>query len=273
VVDAQLIGFILKVLAAVAIAFPVLIYLLQERLIFLPQPSSEAERSTAARRYPGVREVFLQASDGTRLHAWHVPAPATAPASVPLVVYFGGNAENVAWMLDELPRRTPAVAWLLVDYRGYGGSAGAPSEAALVADALLWYDQASALSKRIFVFGRSLGTGVAVQLASQREVAGVILVTPFDSLVKVAQRYYPFLPVRWMLRHRFDSAAIASNLRAPLLCLTAMQDEVIPPDHGRRLFEAWGGPKQWVPLEGATHNTTDSRANYWPSIAAFLSSP
>lgn len=276
-VDDDLISFILKVLLVGGIGFPALIYLLQERLIFFPQPSTEGARSEAARRYPSVREVFLLSSDGTRLHGWHVPArvstPGSAPALAPLVLYFGGNAENVSWMLEELASRTPAVAWLLIDYRGYGASDGAPSEAALTADALAWYDHASAFSKTIFLFGRSLGSGVAVRLASQREVAGVILVTPFDSLTSVAQRYYPYLPVSWMLRHRFDSIGLAPNIRAPLLCLTAMQDEVIPAQHARRLFDAWGGPRQWVALEGATHNTTDSQANYWPSIAAFLSSP
>ena len=273
----DVISWILKVLVVVVLGFPALVYLLQDRLIFFPQPLSDAARLDLARRYPGVREIFLQSDDGVKLHAWHLPVRGAGRSASPLVLYFGGNAEEVSWMLDEARTRTPTLAWLLVDYRGYGGSGGAPSEAALTADALAWYDLAATLqdvdAKRILVFGRSLGSGVAVHVVSRRNVAGVILVTPFDSLTSVAQRHYPYLPVNWMLRHRFDSIGVAPQLRTPMLCLTAMQDEVIPADHARRLYEAWGGPKQWVALEGASHNTTDDRANFWPSIVAFLSNP
>jgi hypothetical protein len=271
--ESGLIVSILKVLAVVAVGFPALIYLFQDRLIFHPQPLADVHRGELATRYPAVRELVLGTEDGGRLHAWHVPARGPAP----LVIYFGGNAEEVSWMIPEVMQRTPAISWLLVDYRGYGSSDGAPSEAALGADALAWYDRISMLegvdAKRIFVFGRSLGSGVAVHLASQRPVAGVVLVTPFDSLLSVAQRYYPYLPVNFMLKHRFDSLGRAPELRMPLLCLAAMQDEVIPPEHARRLYDAWGGRKQWVELDGASHNTTDSQANYWPAIVAFLSSP
>jgi uncharacterized protein len=260
---------VLIVVGALLIGIPALAYLAQDQLIFFPQPVAAAQRQDVAMRYPAVRELFIRSADGTSLHAWHVPGPDQAP----LVLYFGGNAEEVSWMLGETAKRTPAIGWLLVDYRGYGASEGVPSESALKADALAWYQQATALSRRIFVFGRSLGSGVAVQLASQREVAGVILVTPFDSLVNVAQRHYPYLPVAWMLRHRFDSLALASRVRAPLLCLTAMQDEIVPAEHARRLYDAWAGPKQWVALQGATHNSTDRHANYWPSVLAFLASP
>ena len=120
------------------------------------------------------------------------------------------------------------------------------------------------------MFGRSLGSGVAVQLAAQRPVIGVILVAPFDSLVEVGKRHYPFLPVNWLLKHRFDSAAHAPKMKTRLLCIVATQDEIIPAEHARRLYDVWGGPKQWVGLEGAGHNSTDEHRNYWPSILAFL---
>jgi uncharacterized protein len=124
--------------------------------------------------------------------------------------------------------------------------------------------------KTIYTFGRSLGSGVAVQLAAQRPIAGVILVAPFDSLVEVGKRYYPFLPVNWMLKHRFDSVGIAPSIKAPLLCIVAEDDEIIPAEHSRRLYDAWGGEKRWIGLEGAGHNSTDNAANYWTSIVAFL---
>jgi pimeloyl-ACP methyl ester carboxylesterase len=124
--------------------------------------------------------------------------------------------------------------------------------------------------KTIHVFGRSLGSGVAVQLAAQRPVAGVILVAPFDSLVEVGKHHYPFLPVNWMLRHRFDSVALAPTIKAPLLCIVATDDEIIPAVHSKRLYDAWGGEKRWLGLEGAGHNSTDDAANYWSSIRKFL---
>jgi uncharacterized protein len=251
-----------KIALVVAIGFPLLMYLAQDSLIFHPQRLAEARR-LALSQHPAVESLFIDASDGTRLHAWHVKGDA-------LIIYFGGNAEEVSWMLAEAARRTPGFGWLLVDYRGYGASGGSPSEKALVADALRWRDQMSQQYKKIYVFGRSLGSGVAVQLAAQRPVAGVILVAPFDSLVEVGKRHYPFLPVNWMLRHRFDSIALAPAIKAPLLCIVATADEIIPAESSKRLYDAWGGEKRWIGLEGARHNSTDNAANYWTSILAFL---
>src|SRR5688572_28903362 len=185
----------MTVIAIVVIGFPLLMYLAQDSLIFYPQRLPEAQRLAVAKK-PQVESVFIDAHDGTRLHAWHARGESRGER---LIMYFGGNAEEVSWMLDEAARRTPGVGWLLVDYRGYGSSGGSPSEKALVADALHWYDKIKSDYGKVYVFGRSLGSGVAVQLAAQRPIAGVILVAPFDSLVEVGKHYYPFLPVNWML--------------------------------------------------------------------------
>jgi len=111
---------------------------------------------------------------------------------------------------------------------------------------------------------------VAVRLAARRPLAGVILVTPFDSLTAVAQRYYPYLPVKWLLRHRFDSLSLAPGIDVPMLCLIAGRDEVVPPVHAERLYQAWGGPKREVILAGAQHNDADAAPEFWPSIRRFL---
>jgi len=268
-----------KIAVAVAIGLPVVVYLLQDRLIFYPQTLTEARRAAVAKRFPAVHEIALAAADGTRLHAWHVKS--SISDSGPLVLYFGGNAEEVSWMLEAIgdpPRGdTPGVDWLLADYRGYGGSEGSPSEAALFADALAFYDWAARLpgaqARRIYVFGRSLGSAMAVHVAAERTVAGVILVTPFDSLVSVAKHYYPYLPVGWMLKHRFDSISHAPRLSAPLLCFIAEHDDVIPPVHGERLFAAWGGAKHRVLLRNSKHNDTDGDGAFWPAVRAFLAGP
>jgi pimeloyl-ACP methyl ester carboxylesterase len=252
-------------LLALVLAVPLAAYLLQDKLIFQPRPLDESERQAMAARHPDVADIFLQAADGTRLHAWHFKSTPGAP----LVLYFGGNAEEVSWMLDELPRRDTGAAWLLVDYRGYGASGGAPSEQSLTSDALAWYDRFAGASPRIFAFGRSLGSGVAVRLAAERPLGGLVLVAPFDSMVALGKRHYPFLPVGLLLRHRFDSLSIAPKITVPLLCIVATHDEVIPPQHARHLYDAWGGPKRWIEL-AAGHNDTDNHPDYWPSIRAFL---
>lgn len=258
----------LKVGAAAAIGFTLLMYFAQDSLIFHRQGISDARRAEIAQRHAEVSDVFLTAADGTRVHAWHLKAGA------PLVLYFGGNAEEVSWMIEAAKREAPGVSWLFVDYRGYGLSEGSPSEKALVADALALYDHAAALpgvdAKRIYAFGRSLGSGVAVALAAERALAGAVLVAPYDSLTALAKRYYWYLPVDWMLKHRFDSIARAPKLDAPLLCVVAANDEVIPPEHAERLYTAWGGPKRKVTLPGATHNAMDDAPRFWPSIREFL---
>lgn len=257
-----------KIALVAAIGVPLLVYLAQDGLIFHPQPVPQARRAEIARTVPQAESVFLITADGARVHAWHLKA------GPKLVLYFGGNAEEVSWMLEAARAETPGVSWLLVDYRGYGQSEGSPSEKALTADALALYDHAAKLPgvdpKRIYAFGRSLGSGVAVALAAERALAGVVLVTPYDSLAAVAKRYYWYLPVDLLLRHRFDSMALAPQLKTPLLCLIAGHDEVIPPEHAERLYAAWGGPKHRVPLAGASHNATDTAPRFWPSIREFL---
>lgn len=264
-------GFIRGALAAVAAAaaVPACMFLAQERLIFMPQ-SLHPER---APRGAGIDEVELIAADGTRLHGWFARAPNTA-GRAPLLVYFGGNAEEVSWMLAEARPRLPDWGLLLVNYRGYGRSEGQPGERALFADALVVHDYAVSRpdvdATRIVAMGRSLGSGVAVHLAAQRPLAGVVLVTPFDSVTAVAESIYPFLPVQWLLRHKFDSLALAPEVRVPLLTVAAGRDAIVPPRHAARLHAAWGGSKSWRELAEASHNDVSSHPAFWPEVEAFL---
>lgn len=251
-----------SLLLGLLLAFPLALYFLQERMIFYPRPMPESSRALIAER---AQSVFIEARDGTRLHAWYLKGS-------PLVLYFGGNAEEVSWVLARAARETPGTGWLLTDYRGYGSSQGSPSEKALVADALAWHEHATAKlqARSIVLFGRSLGSALAVQLAAARPVAGLVLVAPFDSMTSVGRHYYPFLPVAWMLKHPFDSLKLAPSIGAPLLCLVAERDEVIPLVHSKRLFDAWQGPKRWVELQGAGHNSTDDAPAFWQAIREFL---
>jgi len=267
-----------KIAVAVAVGLPLVVYFTQESLIFYRQPLSDARRAEVVRRFPAASEITISSADGAKLHGWLV-RPHGAER-VPLVLYYGGNAEEVSHMLEAIgdPVRgdTPGVAWLLLNYRGYGASEGSPSERSLVADALAQYDHASSLPgidpARVFAFGRSLGSGVAVQLAAHRPLRGVILVSPYDSLAAVAKRHYWYLPVDWMLKHPFDSIGLAPQMKRPLLCFIAERDDVIPPEHAERLFAAWAGPKRRVLLQGAGHNTTHDAAGFWPAVRDFLGS-
>ncbi len=273
----ELIVTVLKIGAAVVVGVPLVMYFLQDGLLFLPQPIEPARREMLARRAPRVEELRIAAEDDTELHGWLARPEGKGSTEgarrFPLVIYFGGNAEEVSWLVDD-PARPREWGWLLVNYRGYGVSAGRPGEAALVSDAMRIYDFAAARADvdatRIVVFGRSLGSGVAVQLAAARPIAGAILVSPYDSMVRVAQHHYPVLPVALLLRHRFDSMAHAPGLDVPLLCLAAEHDHVIPSVHASRLVEAWKGPKRIRVLPGTGHNDIGGHPDYWREAAAFL---
>ncbi len=266
----------IKLAGCVVLGFPVLIYFLQERLIFFPQPV--AQDPLKANRGAAIEAVSLVAADGVRLHGWlakAAPAPAAVQTAIqnpaPLLIYFGGNAEDVSWLASTAGQYA---GWslLIVSYRGYGRSEGKPGEAALFADALQIYDYAAkrADTGRIAVMGRSLGSGVATYLAAQRPVAGAILVSPYDSVESVARGVYPFLPIGLMLKHRFDSVSRAPGIAVPLLCLVASDDRVIARKHSERLYAAWGGKKQWREIAHTAHDDIVGEPDYWSAIAAFL---
>jgi pimeloyl-ACP methyl ester carboxylesterase len=161
-----------------------------------------------------------------------------------------------------------------MNYRGYGLSGGRPGERALKSDARLIYDVFTSREGidpgRVAVMGRSLGTGVAVSLASGRPASGLVLISPYDSLVSVARDFYPWMPVGLILRHRFDSLALAPSMKAPALMLLASDDEVIRPEHTHRLREAWAGPVTLVTVEGEGHNTLWRDPRYREGITGFL---
>ena len=258
----------LKLAGCVALGFPILIYLFQERLIFFPQPLTQdpLQANTGA----AIEEVSLVTADKVALRGWLVHA-AAAQTPAPILIYFGGNAEEVSW-LASTGGLYAGWSLLLVNYRGYGGSQGKPGEAELFADALQIYDYAASRAQggRVALMGRSLGSGVAVYLAAQRPVAGVILVSPYDSIESVARGIYPYLPIGLMLKHRFDSMSRAPGIKAPLLCLVASADRVIARPHSERLYAAWGGTKQWREIGPADHDSLAGEPDYWNAIASFL---
>lgn len=252
---------------AVALAVCALAWWGQERLIFFPQPI-ESTAHLPARAIP----LEIVGDDGARLRGFMLPGRRT---QAPVVICFGGNAEEASWMLAE-PRWPADFAIVAINYRGYGASEGAPAERALTSDALHIFDAIATRDDidrdRIVVFGRSLGTAVAVHVAAERPVAAVVLASPFDSLAAVGRVHYPFLPVSLLLRHRFDAAALAVRTRMPLLAIVGDRDAIVPPARSRALFEAWAGPKAWQVVSGANHNDLGAHQAFWDAVTAFLRS-
>lgn len=251
--------------AAIVLGVPTAAWLAQERLIFFPQPVVSTAHLPAE-----AKPLEIVATDGTRLRGWIRTASAT-PA--PVILYFGGNAEEVSWTLAD-PRWPQDWAIVAINYRGYGTSEGTPGEPELVADALAIYDTIAARpdvnARRIIAFGRSLGTGVAVKLVAARPLDGVILVSPFDSLVKLGRTHYPWLPVSWLLRHRFDGEADAQRAQVPLLAIVADRDSIIPRERSRALYDAWAGPKTWFVVLATDHNTLSAPDGFWYFLGGFL---
>lgn len=262
---------VLAALAGLPVAVSTYLYLAQERILFPRQPMQPAMLEWANNRF-GTDEVTIPAADGTHLRGWLLPAAKEGPA--PLLIYFGGNAEEVSGQIFDR-NRFPEWSLLLVNYRGYGLSEGEPSQKALLDDAETLYDWAikrPEIDKRkIVAWGRSLGTGVAVHLAAQRPLAGVLLISPYDSITAVATEHYPYAPVSWLLRHPFDSLSLAASIHTPMLALAVAGDEVVPVEHSERLVAAWGGPKALVVFQHGRHNDMEEDGNdYWERISAFL---
>jgi pimeloyl-ACP methyl ester carboxylesterase len=255
----------LLVVAAVIIGVPAAAWLAQDGLIFFPQPVD-----STAHLPPHAAPFIVSAADGTRLAGW-VSQGSAKPA--PTVLYFGGNAEEVSYTLADArwPREWSIVA---VNYRGYGTSEGKPGERALAADALAIYDAVAAREgvdpSRIVVFGRSLGTALAAHVAAERPAAGVILVSPYDSLAAVGSHHYPFLPVSLLLRHRFDAEADARRCRLPMLTIVASSDSIMPVARSKALYDAWAGPKRWEVVPRSDHNSLGATPDFWNAVTKFL---
>lgn len=230
-----------------------LMYVFQRRLMYFPDPTHTRPASAGL---PQAEEVTLTSDDGETLIAWHV-----APRNdKPVVIYLQGNA-------GALNLRGERFTWLTADgtgllalcYRGYGGSTGNPSETGLIRDARAAYDFASARypAKRIVLFGELLGTAVAIALAAERPVAGLILDAPFTSAADIGAAAYPFAPVRWLMRDTFRSDQRIKRVSSPIIVLHGERDRVVPISFGERLFALANEPKRLVRFPEGAHLNLD----------------
>ncbi|WP_267225246.1 alpha/beta hydrolase [Dyella silvae] len=208
---------------------------------------------------------FELTREGVRLRGWVVN-----PGKAKALLYFGGNGERIEDARADLAQWLPDRTIYLLAYRGYAASEGEASEAALIGDATALFDRVAPRHTAVAVLGRSLGSGVAVQLAAQRPVERLVLVTPFDSLVRVAGDYLPWVPVNLLMRERFESWRYVAAIRCPVLVIRAEQDEIIAAVRTAALIRAFPTPPAEQVVADAGHNTIQDYADYRVSLSRFL---
>jgi hypothetical protein len=222
----------------------------QRALIYLPQPRTMTPPATLRL----LSDVELEISASPR------PGPYA-------LIYFGGNAEDVSLNLPDFLAAFPRHALYLMHYRGFADSGGRPSQEALQRDALALFDRVKSEHSCVAVIGRSLGSSIAVHLASERPVDRLVLVTPFDSLAEVAADTLPWLPVRWLLRDRYETYRDAASIATPTLLITAGRDRIVPPARSEALYRAFRpGVATQLKIPARGHNDIAWSPMYLPAL-------
>ena len=265
--------FALRVLRGVAVAYCLVLLLLLwlENSLLYPAPVYPAGDWEA--EYLPHEDVYFNSADGTKLHGWYVEHP--QPRAI--ILYAHGNGEHVAYLgpyLKEM-RDERQVSIFAFDYRGYGRSEGAPEEQGILADgyaAQQWLTKRSGLRPdELVLMGRSLGGGVVVDLASKSGARGLVLQNTFTSVPDAAAYLYPWAPVRWLMKNRYDSLSKINNYSGPLLISHGTADTLVPIALSRRLYEAASGRKEFYVIEGGDHNALEP-AEYAVALDRFLDS-
>ncbi len=255
---------------------PITVYLMlvlammviENMLIFIPSRHPEGVWQPAGL---AVEDARFEADDQTRLHGWYVPCDDARA----VVLYLHGNAGNITDRTDVLRilHRDVGATVLILDYRGYGRSEGSPNERGILADARAaraWLAQRENIAEdQIVLLGRSLGGAVAVDLAAKDGARALVLESTFSSMPDVASHHYRWLPVRWLMRTRLDSASIIGAYHGPLLQSHGRTDTIVPYRFGERLFEAANEPKELITFPVGDHNTFPPNS-YYEKLAAFL---
>lgn len=251
-----------------------LVYLLQPRLLFMPNFQGRELTATPAQAGLSYRDVTLSTEDGESLHGWWLPHD--QPRAT--LLFFHGNAGNISHRLDSLKIfHELGLQVFIIEYRGYGQSSGKPSEPGLYRDARAAWDwlvgQQGVAGEDIVLFGRSLGGAVAAELATEVDAAGLIVESAFTSVPNIAAELYWWLPVRWLSRLQFDAAAHVRRSQLPVLVVHSRDDEIIPFAHGQRLHEIAGERGTLLEIRGG-HNTgfIESGERYRAGLDRFIAS-
>ncbi|MHC8367310.1 alpha/beta hydrolase [Pseudomonas sp. ZT5P21] len=244
----RLLMYLIVIVAALYLALCLALFVFQRALIYFPQPAAIVAPETL---------LTLSVAD-TQVQA--TVRPHDGPNAL---IYFGGNAEDVSRNLPVFSKAFPDHALYLLHYRGFGGSTGSPSEEAISRDAMTLFDKVYDTHPHIAVVGRSLGSGVAVRLASQRPATRLILITPYNSLEDLAVRQYPIFPVKWLLQDKFESWKYAAHISIPTLLLAAGQDDIIPRSSTEELYGHFAkGVATLKVLPDVGHNSISDSPEY-----------
>jgi pimeloyl-ACP methyl ester carboxylesterase len=243
-------------LVLVYVGLCVALFVFQRSFIYYPQPRARGESSpTMALSVPGAELLIsVRSRDGPDA-----------------IVYFGGNGEDVTFNLPAFSSAFPNHALYLMNYRGYGGSSGSPSEADIQQDALALFDHVHAQHPNVVIMGRSLGSGVAIRLASQRPATRLVLITPYSSIAELGARQFPFFPVKWLLRDKFESWRYAPQIRVPTLLVAAEHDQIIPRTSTEDLYTRFAqGVASLRVIPGVGHNTISQHPLYLQALSTGL---
>ena len=240
---------LLRDLAIIYLTLLGLAFLFQRSLQYFPDSSPVP--LPQGERFRDLQEVQLISADGLRLWAWHWPGRQAATLLV-LHGNAGHRGHRLGWIED---LHALGCGIFILDYRGYGGSGGAPTEGGLYQDAEAAVNWLRRHGERQLVYmGESMGCGVAVELATRQPAAGLILQSGFSSAVEVAGKAYPYLPVRFLMKDRYESVAKMPKISCPVLVIHGERDSMIPIRLGRALYDAAREPKEWLAVPGAGHN-------------------
>lgn len=249
----------LAVLAALSLVVHFGARRIQRDLMYFPDAARVQPQSLGL---AGVEEIVIEAPDGARVISWYGKA---APG-MPVILYYHGNAGSPATRSERIRKyMLRGYGVFMMTYRSFGGSTGTPSEAANVADARRAYDRLRSLGVSagdIVLYGESLGSGIAVQIAAEKPVAGIILDAPYTSMLDLARLHYPRLPAGLFLTDIYNSAALISGIRVPLLIVHGEEDDVVPVSMGRKLFELANEPKKIVTFPAAGHSDHHLHGSY-----------
>jgi fermentation-respiration switch protein FrsA (DUF1100 family) len=246
---------VLVVSLSAYLGFVALLYVAQRAMMYFPETLRTAPADAG---FPEAIEVVLDTADGERVIAWQVPPRGDAP----LFLYFHGNGGALRYRVDRFRALTADGSGLVaLSYRGYAGSSGRPSEEGLLLDAAAAHAFAASHhpASKLVVWGESLGSGVAVALAAEKPVAGVVLEAPFLSAVDIGAAAYPYIPVRWLMKDQFRSDLRIGKVKAPVLILHGDRDAVVPIESGERLYALINSPKRFVRFPGGGHEDLGSR--------------
>ena len=242
--------------AFVYVGLCAVLFFFQRSLIYYPQPRPQGEVSATLPLSVGGAELVIS----VRAHE--------GPNAI---VYFGGNGENVTYNLPSFSEAFPGHALYLMNYRGYGGSSGDPSEAGISQDALALFDYVHARHPNVIVMGRSLGSGVAIRLASQRPATRLVLITPFASIAELGARQFPMFPVKWLIRDRYESWRYAPLIDVPTLLVVAEHDEIIPRASTDALYARFrSGIATLCTIPATGHNTISATPMYVEALQTAL---